>query len=207
MYHGVMYARRAFISNAHWFPTHMGLQIQVQQLCWWWRTHPWKMCQLHLIPSTSSCQMGIWYTPHTYVMLRYQAYRMCSRGTSSRPSILPPLSAFESCARLDVGLYLWIQDTAYYVKYNGKIILWRTKDPSTYLWVLLLTPKAISESQRKLWTSQGNDEQIITKIQLRAGPSMAHAPQSLKTVTPNAAVATQSNLDTKQCVTPKYLLF
>ena len=111
------------------------------------------------------------------------------RGTSSRPSILPPLSAFETCARLDVGLYLRIQDTACYVKYNSKIILRGTKDPSTYLWVLPLTPKAISESQRKLWTSQGNDEQIITKIQLRAGPSMAPAPQFQKTVTANAAIA------------------
>jgi len=115
---------------------------------------------------------------------------MCSRGTSSRPSILPPLSAFETCARLDVGLYLRIQDTACYVKYNSKIILRGTKDPSTYLWVLPLTPKAISESQRKqLWTSQENDEQIITKIQSRAGPGMARAPQSPKTVTANAAVA------------------
>ena len=41
----------------------------------------------------------------------------------------------------------------------------------------------------KLWTSQGNDEKIITNIQLRAGPGMARAPQSPKTVTSNAAVA------------------
>ena len=86
-----------------------------------------------------------------------------------------------------------------YVKYNGKIILRGTKDPSTDLWVLPLTPKAISESQMKLWTSQGideqiitiqeNDEQIITNVQSRAGPGRARAPQSPKTVTLNATIA------------------
>ena len=40
-----------------------------------------------------------------------------------------------------------------------------TKDPSTDLWVLPLTPKAISDSQRQLWTSQGDgDVQNITDV-------------------------------------------
>jgi hypothetical protein len=53
-------------------------------------------------------------------------------------------------------------DTACYVK---KIILRGTKDPSTDLWVLPLTPKAISDSQRQLWTSQGDgDVQNITDV-------------------------------------------
>ena len=41
----------------------------------------------------------------------------------------------------------------------------------------------------KLWTSQGNDEPSTTNIQLQAGPGMARAPQSPKTLTSNAAVA------------------
>ncbi len=38
------------------------------------------------------------------VMWKYQDYRMCLRGTSSRPSMWPHLSAFESCATSDAGL-------------------------------------------------------------------------------------------------------
>jgi len=88
-----------------------------------------------------------------------------------------------------VGCWVVFTNTACYVKYIGKIILRGTKDPSTDLWVLPLTPKAINENQMKLWTSQGIDETIITNIQSRAGPSMACAPQSSKMVISNAAVA------------------
>ena len=87
-----------------------------------------------------------------------------------------------------VGCWVVFTDTACYVKYNGKIILRGTKDPSTDLWVLPLTPKAINENQMKLWTSQG----IATSspnIQSRAGPGIACAPQSQSHVTPNADVA------------------
>ena len=82
-------------------------------------------------------------------------------------------------------------DTACYVKYNGNIILQGTKDPSTDLWVLPLTPNTISESQMQLWTSQGDDEASThtIKLQLRVGPGMARAPQSPKPFTPAAAVA------------------
>ncbi len=57
-----------------------------------------------------------------------------------------------------VGCPVVFTDTKFYVKYDGKIILRGTKDPSTDLWVLPLTPNAISESQKQLWTSQGDDE-------------------------------------------------
>jgi hypothetical protein len=80
-------------------------------------------------------------------------------------------------------------DTAWYVKYNGKIILRGTKDPNTDLWVLPLTPKAIHANQMKLWTSQGIDVEISSNIQSRAGPGIARAPQSPKIATSNAAVA------------------
>ncbi len=36
------------------------------------------------------CSIQKWYTPRTYVMSKYQTYRMCSRGTLSWPSMLPP---------------------------------------------------------------------------------------------------------------------
>ncbi len=101
-----------------------------------------------------------------------------------------------------VGCQVVFTDTVCYVKYNGKIILWGTKDPSTDLWVLPLTPDAISESQRKLLTSQGDDEASThtTKLQLRAGPGIAHPPQSLKPFTLAASVAmfTQSVQHTRQ---------
>jgi hypothetical protein len=66
-----------------------------------------------------------------------------------------------------VGCWVVFMDTACYVKYNGKNILRGTKDPSTDLWVLPLTPNAISESQTQLWTSQGDDEASThtTKLQ------------------------------------------
>ncbi len=53
-----------------------------------------------------------------------------------------------------------------------KNILWGTKDPSMDLWVLPLTPNAISNSQRKLWTSQGDDEASyhINFVKLCLGP-------------------------------------
>jgi hypothetical protein len=65
------------------------------------------------------------------------------------------------------------------------------EDPSTNLWVPPLTPKAIIESQRKLWTSQGDDETSThtTKLQSRAGPGIARAPQSPKPFMPAASVA------------------
>jgi hypothetical protein len=88
-----------------------------------------------------------------------------------------------------VGCRVVFTDTACYVKYNGKIILRGTKDPSTDLWVLPFTPKAINENQMKLWTSQGIDEKICINTQSRAGPSIARAPQSPTTVTSNAAIA------------------
>jgi hypothetical protein len=87
-----------------------------------------------------------------------------------------------------VGCRVVFTDTACYVKYNGKIILRGTKDPSTDLWVLPLTPKAINENQMKLWTSQGIAT-ISPNVQLRAGPGIARAPQSQSHVTPNADVA------------------
>ena len=43
-----------------------------------------------------------------------------------------------------VGCRVVFTNTACYVKFNGKIILQETKDPCTDLWVLPLTPKAIS---------------------------------------------------------------
>jgi hypothetical protein len=82
-----------------------------------------------------------------------------------------------------VGCQVVFTDTACYVKYNGRIILRGTKDPSTDLWVLPLTPNTISASQRKLWTSQGE------KLQPRTGPGMARAPQSPKPFTLAASVA------------------
>jgi hypothetical protein len=88
-----------------------------------------------------------------------------------------------------VGCKVIFTNTTCYVKYNGKIILRGTKDPSTDLWVLPLTPKAIKENQMKLWTSQGIDETIGINTQSRAGPGMTRAPQSPKIATSNAAVA------------------
>ena len=88
-----------------------------------------------------------------------------------------------------VGCKVIFTNTTCYVKYNGKIILRGTKDPSTDLWVLPLTPKAIKENQMKLWTSQGIDETISINTQSRAGPGMTRAPQSPKIATSNAAVA------------------
>jgi hypothetical protein len=94
-----------------------------------------------------------------------------------------------------VGCRVVFMDTACYVKYNGKFILRGTKDPSTDLWVLPLTPNTISESQTQLWTSQGDDEASThtTKLQLQAGPGMARASQSPKHFTPTAAVAMFTN--------------
>jgi len=90
-----------------------------------------------------------------------------------------------------VGCRIVFTDTACYVKYNGKIILKGKKDPSTDLWVLPLTPDAISTSQKQLWTSQGDDEEETqyTKLQSHAGPGMARAPQSPMPCTPDATVA------------------
>ncbi len=97
-------------------------------------------------------------------------------------------------------------DTACYVKYNGKIILRGTKDPSTDLWVLPLTPNTISESQRKLWTSQGDDEASThtTKLQLQAGPGIAHVSQSLKPFTSAASVVMFMHLVHTQANTVKF---
>jgi hypothetical protein len=89
-----------------------------------------------------------------------------------------------------IGCRVVFTDTACYVKCNGNnIILRGTKDPSTDLWVIPLTPKAINENQMELWTSQGIDKKIGINNQSRAGPDMARAPQSTKTVNSNAAVA------------------
>jgi hypothetical protein len=74
-----------------------------------------------------------------------------------------------------LGCRVVFTDTACYVKYKGKIILRGIKDPSTDLWVLPITPKAINENQREMWTTQGIDENIPI-IQSRAGPGMARTP-------------------------------
>ncbi len=57
--------------------------------------------------------------------------------------------------------------------------------------MLPLTPNTSSESQRQLWTSQGDDEASThpTKLQSQAGPGIAHAPQSPKLFTSAASVA------------------
>ncbi len=109
-----------------------------------------------------------------------------------------------SCAK--VGCRVVFMDTACYVKYNGKIILQGTKDPSMDLWVLPLTPKAVSESQRKLWISQGDDETSThtTKLQSRVGPGIAHAPQSPKPITPAASLAMFMHLVRTQANTVKF---
>jgi hypothetical protein len=103
-----------------------------------------------------------------------------------------------------VGCRVVFTDTACYVKYNGKIILRGTKDPSTDLWVLPLTPKVINENQMKLWTSQGIDGTISPNIQSRAGLGMARAPQSQKHITPNAAVAMFTHSVRTQANTVKF---
>ena len=87
-----------------------------------------------------------------------------------------------------VGCRVVFTDTACYVKYIGRIILRGTKVPSTDLWVLPLTPNAISACQRKLWTSQGE------KLQSQTGPGMARTPQSPKRFTPAASVAIFTHL-------------
>ncbi len=71
-----------------------------------------------------------------------------------------------------LGNTVLFTDTACYVRYQGKVILTRYKDPSTDLWVLPITPDAIN--QQKLRTSQGHD---LVSAQLRASPGMARAPQ------------------------------
>ena len=125
----------------------------------------------------------------------------------------------QCCLLRKVGCWVVFTDTASYVKYNRKNILGGTKDPSTDLWVLPLTPNAISESQRQLWTSQGDDEASThtTKLQLRASPGMARAPQSPKPFMPAASVAmfthsvrTQANtvkFGHQAMCNPKYLLY
>ena len=92
------------------------------------------------------------------------------------------------------------------MKYNGQIISRGTKDPSTDLWVLLLTPKAISESQTQLWTSLGDDETSNhnTKPKSRAGPGMARAPQSPKPCTEIASVAMFTHSVRTRANTVKY---
>jgi hypothetical protein len=97
-----------------------------------------------------------------------------------------------------VGCQVVFADTACYIKYNGRIIVRGTKDPSTDLWVLPLTSNAISTSQRKLWTSQGE------KLQSQTGPGMACAPQSPKPFTPAASVAMFMHLVRTQANTVKF---
>jgi hypothetical protein len=80
-----------------------------------------------------------------------------------------------------LGCTVLFTDTACYVRYQGKVILMRYKDPSTDLWVLPITPDAIN--QQKLRTSQGHD---LVSAQSRAGPSMARAPQFPASTTPQA---------------------
>ena len=48
-------------------------------------------------------------------------------------------------------------DMACYVKYKGKVILTGSKDPSTDLWTLPITPAAITQNayQGGQWTAQG----------------------------------------------------
>ncbi len=78
-----------------------------------------------------------------------------------------------------LGCTVLFTDTACYVTYQGQVILTGYKDPSTDLWVLPITPKAIN--QEKLRTSQGHD---LVSAQLRAGPGMARAPQFPASKTP-----------------------
>ncbi len=82
-------------------------------------------------------------------------------------------------------------DTACYVKYNGKFILSGTKDPSTVLWVLPLTPKAINDSQRQLWTSQRDgDVQNITNLQnITNMPNITDVQNNTPTLQELASVA------------------
>jgi len=75
-------------------------------------------------------------------MWKYQDYRMCSRGIVPALNVASLIGIRILCK---VGCRVIFTDTAGYVKYYGKIILWGTKDSSTDLWVLPLTPKAISE--------------------------------------------------------------
>jgi hypothetical protein len=79
-----------------------------------------------------------------------------------------------------MGCMVLFTDEACYVRYHGKIVLMGYKDPSTDLWVLPITPDAIS-NQHKLRTSQGHD---VISAQSRASPSLARAPQFPASTTP-----------------------
>jgi hypothetical protein len=80
-----------------------------------------------------------------------------------------------------LGCTVLFTDTACYVRYHGQVILTGYKDPSTDLWVLPITPDAIT--QQKLRTSHGHD---LVSAQSRAGPCMARTPQFPVSTTPPA---------------------
>jgi hypothetical protein len=108
-----------------------------------------------------------------------------------------------------LGCTVLFTDTACYVRYHGQVILTGYKDPSTDLWVLPITPNAIS--QEKMRTSQGHD---LVSAQSQAGPCMVHSSQQLrphKTMmwtspcshTPLEHVRTLLNSPINQCATQK----
>jgi hypothetical protein len=78
-----------------------------------------------------------------------------------------------------LGCTVVFTDTACYVFYQEKLVLTGYKDPSTDLWVLPITPDAISKA--KLRTSQ---EQDMVPVQSRASPCTARAPQFPTITTP-----------------------
>jgi hypothetical protein len=70
------------------------------------------------------------------------------------------------------GCIVVFSDTACYVKYKGRVILTGTKDPSTDLWTLPITPTAITQNtyQGGRWTAPG-------KSLPQASPCLACAPR------------------------------
>ena len=73
------------------------------------------------------------------------------------------------CILCKVGCIVVFTDAACYVMNNGEVILTGHKDPSTDLWILLITPDAIK--------NQENLRTFPAATPLQAGPGMTHAPQ------------------------------
>jgi hypothetical protein len=102
-----------------------------------------------------------------------------------------------------VGCRVVFMDTACYVKYNGKNILWGTIDPSTNLWLLPPTPNAITGKVKR---SCRPPKEMMRQAPLPPNSSRKpallwpapHSPQSL---------SRRLQQWPWQCVTPKYLLY